>query len=112
MDCSQAATHDSIDVFWSPCCDLFTAPLVDLFTVPLVMTYSRRPSSPPRYEALNPSEVFGDIMIDYSYAECSCSAMTALKAFTKVHPDHRRSEIERCVCLCLLVRTMHVFFRC
>eukprot|EP00752_Nemacystus_decipiens_P008292 g7413.t1 len=47
------------------------------------------------YEALNPSEVFGDIMIDYSYAECSCSAMTALKAFTKVHPDHRRAEIKR-----------------
>lgn len=47
------------------------------------------------YECLNPSETFGDIMIDYSYAECSCSAMTALKAFSKVYPDHRAAEIKR-----------------
>ncbi|CAM9442144.1 unnamed protein product [Scytosiphon promiscuus] len=47
------------------------------------------------YEALNPSETFGDIMIDYSYAECSCSAMTALKSFTKAYPHHRAGEIKR-----------------
>ena len=32
------------------------------------------------YEMLNPSEVFGDIMIDYSYVECSSACITALKA--------------------------------
>ncbi|CAN0429780.1 unnamed protein product, partial [Laminaria digitata] len=47
------------------------------------------------YECLNPSETFGDIMIDYSYAECSCSAMTALNAFSKIYPDHRTAEIKR-----------------
>ena len=33
------------------------------------------------YEALNPSEVFGDIMIDYSYVECSTASIGALVAF-------------------------------
>ncbi|CBJ34051.1 Cycloartenol synthase [Ectocarpus siliculosus] len=47
------------------------------------------------YETLNPSETFGDIMIDYSYVECSCSSMTALKAFAKTYPDHRAAEIKR-----------------
>ena len=28
------------------------------------------------YEQLNPSEVFGDIMIDYSYVECSMAVLT------------------------------------
>lgn len=32
-------------------------------------------------EALNPSEVFGDIMIDYPYVECTSAAVTALLAF-------------------------------
>ncbi len=31
------------------------------------------------YEMLNPSEVFGDIMIDYSYVECSSACITALQ---------------------------------
>eukprot|EP00929_Paragymnodinium_shiwhaense_P104219 TRINITY_DN6837_c0_g1_i1.p1 TRINITY_DN6837_c0_g1~~TRINITY_DN6837_c0_g1_i1.p1 ORF type:complete len:821 (-),score=147.37 TRINITY_DN6837_c0_g1_i1:88-2550(-) len=46
------------------------------------------------YEALNPSEVFGDIMIDYSYIECSSSSMQALAAFSKQFPSHRRQEIK------------------
>jgi len=33
------------------------------------------------YEMLNPSEVFGDIMIDYSYIECSMASLTALVEF-------------------------------
>jgi squalene/oxidosqualene cyclase-like protein len=49
------------------------------------------------YELLNPSEVFGDIMIDYSYVECTCACITALKAFLN-SPDpvlatHRTDEI-------------------
>lgn len=47
------------------------------------------------YEALNPSETFGDIMIDYSYVECSCSCLGALHAFVKRYPNHRASEIKR-----------------
>jgi hypothetical protein len=33
---------------------------------------------------LNPSEVFGDIMIDYSYVECSSACITAFKVSVSV----------------------------
>lgn len=46
-------------------------------------------------EWLNPSEVFSDIMIDYSYTECSSSCIQALCAFHKHHPDYRAKDI-RC----------------
>jgi squalene/oxidosqualene cyclase-like protein len=45
------------------------------------------------YEQLNPSEVFGDIMIDYSYVECSMATLTALFAFNENYPNHRAAEI-------------------
>ncbi len=45
------------------------------------------------YELLNPSEVFGDIMIDYSYVECSSACITALKSFSKLVPDYRSKEV-------------------
>ncbi|XP_044532523.1 lanosterol synthase isoform X1 [Gracilinanus agilis] len=44
-------------------------------------------------ELLNPSEVFGDIMIDYSYVECTSSVMKALKLFQTRYPEHRAQEI-------------------
>ncbi|XP_055425836.1 lanosterol synthase isoform X2 [Bubalus kerabau] len=44
-------------------------------------------------ELLNPSEVFGDIMIDYTYLECTSAVMQALKTFHKQFPDHRAGEI-------------------
>uniref|UniRef100_A0A8C5RXB7 Lanosterol synthase n=1 Tax=Laticauda laticaudata TaxID=8630 RepID=A0A8C5RXB7_LATLA len=40
-------------------------------------------------ELLNPSEVFGDIMIDYTYVECTSAVMQALKLFHKCFPEHR-----------------------
>ena len=46
------------------------------------------------YEWLNPSEVFGDIMIDYSYVECSMASLTALADFSERYPLHRRGEVE------------------
>jgi len=49
------------------------------------------------YENFNPSEVFGDIMIDYSYIECSSSAVGALRVFTEHFPNHRRKEIDRAI---------------
>jgi squalene/oxidosqualene cyclase-like protein len=45
------------------------------------------------YEALNPSEVFGDIMIDYSYVECSMATLTALSDFHEAYPKHRTEAI-------------------
>lgn len=49
------------------------------------------------YEQLNPSEVFGDIMIDYSYAECSMASLTALCAFHEIYPHHRTQEIKHAI---------------
>lgn len=49
------------------------------------------------YEQLNPSEVFGDIMIDYSYAECSMASLTALADFNKLYPDHRTFEVKHSI---------------
>ena len=45
------------------------------------------------YESLNPSEVFGDIMIDYSYVECSMAALTGLAEFHELFPKYRHDEI-------------------
>uniref|UniRef100_A0A8B9PD24 Terpene cyclase/mutase family member n=1 Tax=Apteryx owenii TaxID=8824 RepID=A0A8B9PD24_APTOW len=44
-------------------------------------------------ELLNPSEVFGDIMIDYTYVECTSAVMQALRHFHEVFPEHRAPEI-------------------
>ncbi|KAG7258613.1 hypothetical protein CRUP_036331, partial [Coryphaenoides rupestris] len=44
-------------------------------------------------ELLNPSEVFGDIMIDYTYLECTSAVMQALRHFQNVYPEHRAQEI-------------------
>ena len=49
------------------------------------------------YEQLNPSEVFGDIMIDYSYVECSMASLTALADFAEKFPDHRSDDIQRSI---------------
>jgi cycloartenol synthase len=48
---------------------------------------------PSWLEFLNPSEIFGDIMIDYSYCECSASSITALVAFRNQHPTYRPADI-------------------
>ncbi|XP_062972140.1 lanosterol synthase [Elgaria multicarinata webbii] len=44
-------------------------------------------------ELLNPSEVFGDIMIDYTYVECTSAVMQALKHFHERFPEHRALEV-------------------
>ena len=46
-------------------------------------------------ERINPSEIFGEIMVDYSYVECSSAVLQALAKFKKHHPQHRKAEIER-----------------
>uniref|UniRef100_A0A7N2MXV4 Squalene cyclase C-terminal domain-containing protein n=1 Tax=Quercus lobata TaxID=97700 RepID=A0A7N2MXV4_QUELO len=48
-------------------------------------------------EMINPSETFGDIIIDYQYVECTSAAIQGLKSFVKLHPGHRRKEIEACM---------------
>lgn len=35
----------------------------------------------------------GDIMIDYTYVECTSAVMQALRHFQKEYPEHRAEEI-------------------
>ncbi|XP_074857495.1 lanosterol synthase isoform X2 [Carettochelys insculpta] len=49
-------------------------------------------------ELLNPSEVFGDIMIDYCYVECTSAVLQALKHFHEAFPEHRAPEVRETLC--------------
>ncbi|KAL2458182.1 Cycloartenol synthase [Forsythia ovata] len=48
-------------------------------------------------EKLNPTEIFEDVLIERDYVECTSSAIQGLTLFKKLHPRHRRKEIERCI---------------
>lgn len=55
-------------------------------------------SLPPTHpQLLNPSEVFGDIMIDYDYVELTSACITALASFHKAYPDRRADEVRRAI---------------
>ena len=49
--------------------------------------------APAWLEYINPAEVFGGIMIDYSYVECSSASLQALVAHLRDYPQHRPAEI-------------------
>ncbi|KAK8615213.1 hypothetical protein V6N13_068993 [Hibiscus sabdariffa] len=51
----------------------------------------------PWLELINPAESFGDIVIDYTYVECTSAAIQALASFRKSHPGHRRQEVDQCI---------------
>lgn len=53
-------------------------------------------------ELLNPAEVFGNIMTEYSYPECTTAVLTGLRSFVKVDPEYRRDEIDETCRRCLL----------
>lgn len=46
-------------------------------------------------ELLNAAEVFGRIMIEYDYPECTTACVTALTLFRKYWPEYRPAEVER-----------------
>ena len=48
-------------------------------------------------EYLNAAEVFGRIMVEYDYPECSTAVVTALRLFSKYYPTYRRSDIDEAV---------------
>ncbi len=52
---------------------------------------------PKWLELLNPSEIFGNIMIDYSYTECSSACVQALAKYRTQFPDYRQREIGRSI---------------
>jgi lanosterol synthase len=47
-----------------------------------------------KLEMLNAAEVFGRIMIEYDYPECTTAVVTALSLFTKHYPEYRAAEIK------------------
>ncbi|OQR92125.1 cycloartenol synthase [Achlya hypogyna] len=49
------------------------------------------------YEHLNPAVVFGGIMIDYSYIECTSTSLCALQMFHEHYPSYRPEKIRRAV---------------
>jgi squalene/oxidosqualene cyclase-like protein len=49
------------------------------------------------FEWLNPAEVFGDIMIDYTYTELTSACVTALTQFQAAHPSHRSEEVSTAI---------------
>ncbi|MBY0308028.1 MAG: hypothetical protein K2Q09_04725, partial [Phycisphaerales bacterium] len=48
-------------------------------------------------EVLNPSEVFHNIMIDYSYVECSSASIQALAHFATAYPYYRSDDVQRAI---------------
>ncbi len=49
--------------------------------------------SPQWLEVLNPSEIFADIMIDYSWTECSAACVIALLEIQEQYPEYKDQEI-------------------
>ncbi|RCH94543.1 Lanosterol synthase (Oxidosqualene--lanosterol cyclase), partial [Rhizopus stolonifer] len=56
---------------------------------------------PHLLELLNPAEVFGNIMTEYSYPECTTAVLMGLRSFIKIDPDYRRAEIDETCRRCL-----------
>ncbi|KAF8271575.1 terpene synthase [Lactarius quietus] len=52
---------------------------------------------PSWLESLNPAEVFGNIMIEYEYPECTTSVITSLSIFRKHYPKYRVKEIAKTI---------------
>ena len=52
---------------------------------------------PAWLEKLNPSHIFGNIMIEYNYVECSSAVLQGLYKFNQTFPNHRKQEIENSI---------------
>ncbi|MGR9036008.1 MAG: terpene cyclase/mutase family protein [Gammaproteobacteria bacterium] len=53
--------------------------------------------APKWLEKLNPSEVFADIMTDYSWTECTAACVIALMEIQETYSAYRNSEIRRAI---------------
>ena len=53
--------------------------------------------APKWLEKLNPSEVFADIMIDYSWTECTAACVISLLEIQETYPDFKSSEIRKAI---------------
>jgi squalene/oxidosqualene cyclase-like protein len=53
--------------------------------------------APKWLEKLNPSEVFADIMIDYSWTECTAACVIALLEIQEAYPDYKTNLIHQAI---------------
>lgn len=53
--------------------------------------------APDWVELINPAEVYRDIMVDYSYVECTSACVQALAKFRHAFPFHRTDEVNTAV---------------
>lgn len=53
--------------------------------------------APDWVEKLNPSEIFGNIMLDYSYTECSSASLQSLVTFKNCYPGYRTANINSAI---------------
>ena len=53
--------------------------------------------APKWLEKLNPSEVFADIMIDYSWTECTAACVISLLEIQETDPAYKNSEIRKAI---------------
>ncbi|KAJ0424939.1 terpenoid cyclases/protein prenyltransferase alpha-alpha toroid [Aspergillus carlsbadensis] len=71
---------------------------------------SYEPTRGSRYlEMLNAAEVFGGIMVEYDYPECTTAVLTAISLFSKYWPDYRTAEIQTFIqrALAYIKQTQH-----
>lgn len=75
-------------------------------SVNLLLAYQNRdggwasyePTRGPKWlEKLNAAEVFGDIMIDYSYVECTSACIQGLAKFRSEYNDYRLNDIHMAI---------------
>ena len=48
-------------------------------------------------EYLNAAEVFGRIMVEYDYPECTTAVVTGLSLFSEEYPEYRKDDIEKAI---------------
>lgn len=77
--------HEAVDV-------LLSLQNVDSFEFGSFSTYEKIKAT-PMLELINPAEVFGNIMVEYPYVECTDSSVLGLSYFNK-HSQYRDSEIK------------------
>ncbi len=53
--------------------------------------------APKWLEKINPSEIFADIMIDYSWTECSSACILSLIEFQQDFPDYKNQQIKSAI---------------
>lgn len=74
--------------------------------VEIILSYQNTDGGWPTYELkrapewlekLNPSEVFADIMVDYSWTECTAACVITLMEIQEVFPAYKAGEIRKAI---------------